>query len=147
MKKGINENAPATCRMDMVIDAPVERVWGVIAGIDAWPTWNMDVGGAKLDGPLAVGTAFDWKAGGARIRSILHTVEEGKCIGWTGKAFGAFAVHNWTLAAVDGGTKVLVEESMEGLVVRVFRGYFRRSLEKGMGRWLEALRGECEGVV
>ena len=41
-------------------------------------------------------------------------------------------------------TEVRVEESMEGLLARWFKGMMTKSLEKNMQKWLEHLKQECE---
>ena len=58
--------------------------------------------------------------------------------------FGVYAIHNWTLTETDGNTIVKVDESMEGILARLFRKSFNKNLEKGMQRWLDLLKLECE---
>ncbi len=142
--KGINNNAPAKCSKTIIINANVEKVWQVLTHIDNWTTWNTEISKAKLNGYLAAETDFDWKTGGAKIRSTLHTVEPFRSFGWTGKALGVFAIHNWTLNETNGATKVFVEESMEGILARLFKKSFNRNLESGMQKWLDFLKQECE---
>jgi hypothetical protein len=57
---------------------------------------------------------------------------------------GIFAIHNWHLKQQNNGTEVLVEESMEGLLARIFKKSFNQNLERGMLKWLELLKLECE---
>lgn len=142
--KEINGNAPVKCTRTITVNAGNEEVWQVLTHIDSWTTWNTEVSKVKLNGELKPGTTFDWKTGGARIHSTLHTVEPFKNFGWTGKAFGAFAIHNWALTETNGQTKVTVEESMEGFLVGLFRKTFNRNLENGMQKWLELLKQKCE---
>ncbi|CAN0402155.1 unnamed protein product, partial [Scytosiphon promiscuus] len=42
-----------------------------------------------------------------------------------------FAIHNWTLSEKKGRTIVRVEESMEGILVTLFKNFFNKNLEKG----------------
>jgi len=51
----------------------------------------------------------------------MHTVDLFKQLGWTGKTFGMFAIHNWTLTENDGKTKVSIEESLEGLFAKLLK--------------------------
>ena len=67
-----------------------------------------------------------------------------KKFGWTGKALGTFAIHNWVLTEVDGGTSVFVEESMEGFLVNLFKKMFNKTLENGLDQWLYSLKKTCE---
>ncbi len=143
--KNINVLAPVQCRKSILIDATPEKVWAVLTDIDRWGTWNPEISKPQLAGSLAPGTTFTWKTGGAKIHSTLHTVAPQYQFGWTGKTFGMFAIHNWTLRKQDGKTLVTVEESMEGLLARLFKKSFNKNLATGMGNWLEALRVRCEG--
>ncbi|NOT74169.1 MAG: polyketide cyclase/dehydrase [Cyclobacteriaceae bacterium] len=142
--KSINNQAPVKCNKTITINASKAEVWNVMANIAQWPAWQKDIAKTKLNGPLKVGTTFDWKTGGAGIHSTLHTIEPGSQLGWTGKTFGLLAIHNWTLTEVDGKTQIFVEESMEGLLAGVFKKAFNKNLEKGMVSWLDFLKAECE---
>lgn len=142
--KGINNHAPATCRKSITIKATKEKVWQVLTDINGWVTWNTAVSKAKCNGELKAQTTFDWKTGGVRIHSTLHIVEPFQNFGWTGKALGAFAIHNWTLQEKNARTEVTVEESMDGFLVKLFKTAFSKNLENGMQNWLALLRQECE---
>ena len=138
------ENAPVFCSQKVMIAATPEKVWSVLTAIDQRSNWQSEITKPKLNGPLVQGTTFHWKTGGAAIQSTLHTVVPSQDLGWTGKTIGAYAVHNWTLTAVDGQTKVTVAESMEGWLVKLLKGMFQRNLAKGMAFWLDSLKRKCE---
>lgn len=142
--KSINNNAPVKCSKTITINAKREKVWSVMTNIDNWVNWQTDISEAKLKGDLLPESTFEWKTGGAKIHSRLHTVEQCKNFGWTGKTFGVFAIHNWTLTEANGQTIVAVEESMEGLLAKLFKNSFNKTLEKGMYKWLNLLIKECE---
>jgi hypothetical protein len=106
--------------------------------------WLTTVSKSKLNGALTANTTFDWKTGGMRIKSKLHTVEPFSNFGWTGKVYDIFAIHNWTIKEVDGWTEVTVSESMEGFSAKLFKKSFNKSLENGMIKSLELLKQACE---
>ena len=54
------------------------------------------------------------------------------------------AIHNWKLIALNGQTKVEVEESMEGFLAGLYKKSFNKSLETGMQKWLDLLKIESE---
>ncbi|WP_020607285.1 SRPBCC family protein [Spirosoma spitsbergense] len=140
-----NPDAPASTDKKIRISASPERVWQVMSQIDQWVTWQSDISKAKLNGPLQVGSTFDWNASGMDIHSTLHTVTPQEALGWSGKAFGAFAIHNWFFRPLtDGTTEVRVEESMEGWLVSVLGPVLQKSLDKATDRWLQALREMAE---
>lgn len=142
--RSINQNAPVKCSKTIAINADRQKVWAVLTNIDTWAIWQTDISQPKLNGELKADTTFDWKTGGAKIHSTLHTVEPYRQFGWTGKTFGMFAIHNWTLTETDGKTRVEVDESMEGFLAKLFKKAFNKNLEKGMQKWLELLKEECE---
>lgn len=142
--KSINNNAPVKCSKTININANSEKVWQVMTNIDKWATWQTEISNPKLNGELKPKTTFDWKTGGAKIHSTLHTVEPFRQFGWTGKTFGMFAIHNWTLTEKDVKTTVNVDESMEGFFAKLLKKSFNKNLEKGMQTWLDLLKKECE---
>jgi Polyketide cyclase / dehydrase and lipid transport len=142
--KNINENAPVKCSKQIAIHSTGENVWSVLTNINNWANWQTDISKPILNGDLKPETTFDWKTGGVKIHSTLHTVEPLTKFGWTGKTFGMYAIHNWTLTEKDGITIVEVNESMEGFLTYLFKKSFNSSLEKGMQKWLDLLKTECE---
>jgi len=144
--KNININAPLVCSKSISIHADAQTVWQVLTNIKHWSDWQKDIQYAQLNGELVSGSTFDWNTGGAKIHSSLHTVESFKAFGWTGKTMGLYAIHNWTLETNGENTTVKVEESMEGLLAKLFKKSFTKSLEKGMNNWLEMLKIECEKI-
>ena len=144
MNISTNPSAPVKCSKSIIIKASPDHVWNILASIDNWASWQTDIKNPKLNGPVSPGSTFDWKTGGAGIHSTLHTVEPAKSLGWTGKTFGMYAVHNWTLTEVPGGTQVSVDESMEGLLAGLFRSSFNKNLAKDMQHWLELLKTKSE---
>ena len=139
-----NPHAPATTDQTVDIAAEPERVWQVLSDIDQWPRWQSDIPAAHLTGPLQAGSSFDWQTGGLTIHSTLHTVQPQAGLGWSGKSFGAFAVHNWTLTPQADGTRVRVQESMEGWLVQLLQFYFRRNLPTSIAVWLNNLKKAAE---
>jgi uncharacterized protein YndB with AHSA1/START domain len=142
--RSIKNNAPVKCSKTITINADSKTVWTVLTNIDNWPAWQADISKSKMNGELKTETTFDWKTGGAKIHSILHTVEPYSEFGWTGRTFGIFAIHNWTITKQDGKTTVQVDESMEGFLAGLFKKSFNKSLENGMQKWLEFLKHESE---
>lgn len=140
----INEQAPVTARGEVAVDAAPEVIWEIMAAVEAWPAWNPDVASATLEGPLAPGTLFRWKAGPGTITSTLREVEPPRRLGWTGRTMGIRAVHVWQIEPRAGGAVVRTEESWEGLVVRLFRGPMQKMLAGAIDAGLRHLKAEAE---
>jgi hypothetical protein len=139
-----NLTAPFFATKKILIKATPEKVWSVLTNIDRWPAWQPAVKMSKLNGALQPGTTFYFTASGMKIHSRLHTVEPFMLFGWTGKAAGMFAIHNWSFTEINGQTEVRVSESMEGLLMRLFKRSFSKKLETAMVESLELLKKACE---
>ncbi len=140
----INRSAPATATGETLIEASPELVFSVISSIGDWPAWNKDVKSVSLQGTVEPGTVFRWKAGGVSLTSTLQVVDPPQEIAWTGKTMGITAIHVFRFDHADGGTLARSEESWEGLIASLFKGYSRRTLDKGIASVLSDLKAEAE---
>jgi len=139
-----NQNAPVYCTKSIAIQANAQLVWQLLAGIDQWSEWHTEITYAKAKGPLSNKTHFSWKTGGAHIQSQMHTFVPTQLFGWSGKAAGMKAIHNWELKTEGKQTIVIVSESMAGLIALLIKKMMNKSLASGMQHWLEALKAEAE---
>jgi uncharacterized protein YndB with AHSA1/START domain len=141
-------DAPVVIRCEREIGAPAEVVWEVLTRVEAWPLWHRGVHFAFLRGDLEEGTALHWRADGMRIRSRVAEVEPGRRVAWTLRAVGGRGFQRWVLEPMgpvsEGGTRVRLEESWEGLAVRLLRGTIARTLRVSRAAWLERLERRSE---
>ena len=140
----IDTNAPVFARKEIIIHAPVEKVWQIQTDIENWSHWQPDIASTKLDGDLEAGTPFRWKAQGLSITSQLHTVEPNRRIGWTGIAPGMSAIHNWTFEARGNDTLAITEESLSGWLTRLMKFFDPHFLEKSLEATLQRLKNKSE---
>jgi len=140
----IDAAAPAIGRAEIDVAAAPEVVWSVLADIDGWPRWNASIASARLEGELAPGSTFRWKAGPGTITSTLREVDPPRELGWTGKTFGIKAVHVYRLEQRGDSTHVTSEESWDGLPVRLLRGRMQKTLQKALDEGLPLLKAEAE---
>jgi carbon monoxide dehydrogenase subunit G len=140
----INRRAPATAEGEIEIAATPEVVWDVISDVEQWPTWNNDVKSATLTGPLSIGSVFRWKSGLASLTSTLRVVDPPRELGWTGTSMSIRAIHVFRFEPRDGGTLAHSEESWEGFLASLFKGYSRKALDKAIQSVLAALKAEAE---
>jgi uncharacterized protein YndB with AHSA1/START domain len=132
----IDRSSPVVFEKEVEIQASPESVWNVLTDVDRWPAWNPDIRSARLNGTFAEGSEFRWKSGPSTITSTVERVDKPRLVGWRGKTLGATAIHVWKLEPTATGTRVRSEESMSGLVPRLFRSSMQRTLEKSLGTWL-----------
>jgi uncharacterized protein YndB with AHSA1/START domain len=140
----VSREAPVFASSEATIFAPIEVVWDALAELERWPQWNPDVEAIEVDGPVAPGTVFRWKAGSARITSTLQSAERPSELGWTGKALGTRAVHLWRFEPQGESTFVRTEESFSGWAPRLIRGRMEKMLQESLDRGLRHLADEAE---
>ncbi|MEU8325307.1 MFS transporter [Nonomuraea sp. NPDC048881] len=140
----IDETAPVIVRLSTTIDAPIDRVWALHTGIDAWPTWNDDIDTATLIGPVEPGGSFRWTTHGLDITSTVFEVVPGERIVWGGPAGGIDGVHVWTFTADGDRVTVHTEESWAGAPVEAAAEQLGQALHASLESWLTALKTHAE---
>ena len=144
----INKNAPVQSGNQIEIQAPVDVIWNVLTDIQNWPKWQKAVTETVVEGKIEEGTTFRWKAGGLSFKSRIHTSKPHTAFGWTGTTIGASAIHNWTFTEKDQRTTiVVVEESLEGLLPKLFRKNFQKNLDNGVLKNLKELKEAAERKI
>jgi uncharacterized protein YndB with AHSA1/START domain len=140
----VNETAPVVSADEIAIAATPQPVWDVLTDFQNWPRWNRDVKSMSMQGGLAKGSVFRWKAGPGTITSTIQRVEPPRAISWTGTTFGIKAKHVYRLEPREGGTMVRTEESYEGIVARLLRTSLQKTLDQGLSSGLRYLKAEAE---
>jgi len=140
----INTAAPVITRDEILIHAPITTIWDIQTDIAAWPSWQPDVDGAQVEGPLAIGSTFRWQTSGLDITSTVAEVDAPHRIVWSGPAQGIVAVHVWTLTERDDAVLVHTEESWEGDPVLVQTETLQAALDGSLRSWLENLKHAAE---
>jgi uncharacterized protein YndB with AHSA1/START domain len=140
----INTAAPVITRDEILIRAPIQGIWEIQTDVAAWPSWQADVDGAQVDGPLAVGSVFRWQTAGLDITSTVEEVDAPHRIVWSGHAQGIVAVHVWTLEAQEDEVLVRTEESWEGEPVTAQVETLQAALDGSLRDWLENLKRAAE---
>jgi hypothetical protein len=124
--------------------ASAETLWDLMADIRGWPRWNPDVNQVSLQGEVAEGTVFRWKAGPGTITSILRLLDRPRALGWTGRTFGIDAIHVWRFEPRGATTIASMQESFDGLTARLFRRRLQKQLDTSTRKGLENLKAVAE---
>ena len=139
----VHEGAPIVAHVRTSIAAPPNKVWGLLVDAAGWPKWADQIDSVTVDGPLVSGRRFVWKSGGMTIHSQVQMFVAGKALSWTGGALTGKAVHVWRLEPnASGGTDVMEDESMEGLLMAQM--YSSAKLVEADTAWLGALKKAAE---
>jgi hypothetical protein len=139
-----NRDAPVFSEGRIEIAASPAALWDLMADIEGWPKWNPDVREVSVQGDVAEGTVFRWKAGPGTITSILRLVDRPRALGWTGRTFGINAIHVWRFEPRGPATIASMEESFEGLTARLFRRRLQKQLDTTTRTGLENLKAAAE---
>ena len=121
-KHRIDDRAAIRGRREIIVAAPPAVVWAVLSDVGHWDA-NLEPGVHDIRVPDGVVTdaRFTRVNKGATMKARFAVVEPERELAWTGSAFGAKVMHRYVLAAwPDGGTRVMVEESMAGPLLAVF---------------------------
>lgn len=140
----INKSALVVSRHEMLIEAPIEKVWERLTSINNWIDWQSSVSYTQIDSPPEKNVSFVWVSDGISFYSTIHTNKKFESFGWIGTTWGAQAIHNWHFTKEEDKTKVIVEESLQGLFIYIFTDYFQSNLDIGVKNNLEELRKSCE---
>lgn len=134
----IQEDAPVKADLQVEIGAPAAKVWTLLIDAASWPKWQRDIESVNVQGPLAGGKRFSWRAGGIEIHSQVQLFEPQRRLAWTGTAMTARAIHLWELKSESPDrTLVIVKESMEGPGISML--YPSKQLTETDRGWLAAL--------
>ena len=139
----IDEYAPVRACEEVQIDAPVERVWGLLSDPTAWPSLDERIHGVRLLSSVETDGYFHWANGRSRILSRYAVVEPNRELTWTGAAAGVRAVHRHVLEPVNADQTILrSQESMSAPFLGLL--FPSRKLRLTLHRWLHAVKEGAE---
>lgn len=162
----IDRSASVTRSSDIVINAPLQRVWDTHADVEGWSKWQDAILTIeRLDaGALSATSRFRWTtpvpksqfsaADTLTITSSVKQLDPGKCVIWEGPAIGKAitidrGVHLWTFTESGGTTRVHTEESWDAAFLDALKGPDHDAvadlLGGGLDLWLNALKTKVEG--
>jgi hypothetical protein len=145
MKTNIKLNAPVVTSKQIFVNSSPEIVWEALTQIRNWKQWNTAVQQVDPIEMVSENLTFKWKANGIPFTSTIHTLnKEDYLLGWTGKTIGVHAIHNWKLQSQNGATLVYTEESLDGILPKLFRKKFQETLTHTIANNLNDLKTFCE---
>jgi uncharacterized protein YndB with AHSA1/START domain len=120
---------PIEVHNEIVIPAPAERVWDLLADVERWPSWYRacrwvrveSTGDAVSTGGIARPASFRWKAHPVELRSTVVASDRPRSFAIVADARGFHAERAFSLRSTpDGqGTVVVSHEIQVGLFPRL----------------------------
>ncbi|MFT2015666.1 SRPBCC family protein [Streptomyces sp. 796.1] len=129
---------------ELLIHAPVERVWRLHTDVAAWPVWNSGIDRVAPTGTLTVGSSFRWRSHGLAVSSTVIALTPGRHITWESPAAGIHEVHRWTFTAIGDNTLARTEETWSGPRVDADPYGLRAELTQSLTVWLRDLKRTTE---
>lgn len=136
----VDRAAPVIAHHEIDIRAPLDTVWNLHVGVNAWPTWQTEITAAHLDGALEPGASFEWLSYGFTVTSTVYELAGRSRVLWGGTSGGITGLHEWLFAETPGATT----ESFAGEpVVADARGR-QTMLDASLIAWLGHLKKAAE---
>ncbi len=133
------------------INAPAEKVWGLMTQISRWAEWIPVIHSAEpVKGEaLEPGSRFKFKPelGMLSINLAVTVIESDPPlhVTWKGGGPGVSAVHAFDLDEKEGITRLTSSETFSGLAVPLLRLAFgQKDLDNLHQRWIEGLKQAAE---
>ncbi len=140
----------ARYRAETFILAPPERVWQVLVDLPRYPEWNPFT--VSVASSLDQGAPVDMQVrlhGQLRHqREQVSIVEPPHCLGWgmqLGPRWWLRAERRQTLGAVEGGTRYVTDDHIQGVLSPIVHWIFGTTLERGFAEMTQALKRRVEG--
>jgi short-subunit dehydrogenase len=142
---------PIVVHNEIVIRAPAERVWDLLADVERWPTWYRACRWVRIESTNEAGgpLSFRWKAHPVELRSSIVASQRPYSFAFVADAPGVHAERAFTLRpAADGmSTIVASHETQVGLMPwlgRLYLGPRLRAANDRMFRDLAVAAGQRE---
>jgi uncharacterized membrane protein len=132
------------------IDAPQQRVWDVLADIEAWPERIETVDAVELLTPAPLGTG-----GRVRLRQpklpegiwVITTWDAPSFFEWTQKASGVTNVAGHRVAALDDGrSRLTLTLEMRGLLIPILGRFYKDLTNRYMTLEAEGMKRAAESA-
>jgi len=141
-----------TITTEIEIDAPPEKVWGIISDVDKWhewsPTINASEGKAELGSIVAI-TMMSKEAGkdGPKYSPKIIQMDKPSYFHWRAHMIAGFIFTNdkiIELEKTDTGTKVTHKETFKGLMAAAMKGQMEKGVPSMLIMMNDALKDLAE---
>ena len=138
----INENASVKDGHSTIINASIDKVWGLIIDIQNWPKWNQVVKSVQVEEKIEEGTSFAWNLNGTKIKSQVQFLESAHTMSCTGKSKWIKSIFVWQLESDENQTIVTLNASMQGAFATLFKNH--QKVYNDLIKWLSSLKKAAE---
>jgi hypothetical protein len=145
---GLSPSAPDLFAHNAItLSAPPPRVWHHMIRATCWPRWYSNAANVVMNsqsGPLSEGATVEWTTFGLAISNTVAEFAPHTRHAWHGSGDGLRAYHAWLLAALDGGTHVVMAEIGLGDTADNLVATSSGHMHRGHDLWNVSLKFLCE---
>jgi hypothetical protein len=134
------------------INAPAERVWGILVDFEGYPRWNpfiRHINGEPKEGSRLRAFLQPPGSRGMTIKPVVLRADPGRELRWLGRLFlpGLFAgEHRFVIEPTAGSEVIFTQaERFRGLLVPLLWNFLDKKTRDGFNRMNEALKRLAEG--
>jgi hypothetical protein len=134
---------------ELVIDAPVDRVWALTLDIEAWPATTPTITDVHRDdqGPLRKGSTARLKQPGQPVRTwTVIDVQPSSLFSWQTRAMGMTMLATHRLTSHDSKTRNTLTLELTGATAGVLGPLLRKKLLATIATENEGFRRAAETV-
>src|SRR5262245_59331497 len=127
-KNGTASRPPIEVRNQLVIHAPVERVWDLLADVERWPSWYRACQWVRVESTRS----FRWKAHPVKLFSVVVVADRPRTFAITADGTGVHAERTFTTRSTPDGLSTIVvsDETQVGPLPWLGRVYLAPRLWK-----------------
>lgn len=143
------EGATFYLRNQIYIAASPQTIWDVLIEAEAWPEWYEGAYNVDLPGDatrLGAGMAFTWRTMGQNFTTDVVEFEPPYRMGWESRKSSIKAYHAWLISPVEGGSRVITDESQFGFLAVMQKMFMPNKLSDLHDVWLAALKQRAEAL-
>ncbi|MBX2883484.1 MAG: SRPBCC domain-containing protein [Granulosicoccus sp.] len=139
-------------KAEIEIQAPPEKVWGILTDIDKWHEWspiiNESAGQAAVGSTVTI-TMMSKEAGknGPKYSPTIIEMDEPRLFHWRAKMMAEFLFTNdkiIELEKTDEGTRVIHKETFKGLMAALMKGQMEKGVPPMLNMMNDALKQLAE---
>ena len=136
------DQSPVFSHNEIAAAATPQRLWEWLVCAGLWSRWYHNAADVELPGGrmrLEADMVFRWRTFGARITSEVVEYDPPNRIGWMWWRRGARGYHGWLLRAEEIGTRVVTEETQQGVLPFLLKPALQPALSAAHWYWLHQL--------
>lgn len=142
----IDRNAPVISHETISIAAPLATAWALHCDVNSWTSWNSDITQARIDGPFAAGSSFEWTSHDFPVTSTIYAVDDRHRVLWGGPAGGITGIHEWVFEETASGLTITTTESFAGGPVDADVASMKAMLDDSLKSWLSQIKRAAESA-